>query len=325
MSDDVLKVEGLTVSVERDAQTARVLDGLSFAVGPSQCLGIVGESGCGKSMALRATMGLAPRGATVVDGKVTVAGRAAARPGGSPPAGLAMVFQDSFAALDPTMRIGTYVAETVRRHRMVRPVEAKARALELLREVGIPDPAYRVRAYPHELSGGLRQRAAIALALATDPRVLLCDEPTTALDVTLQAKILALLRRKQVEDGLSLVFVSHDIAVIRQVSDVVAVMYAGRIVEIGPTEGVIGYPKHPYTQALVASLPDIDQPARRFLSIAGTPPDPRDYEAGCRFAARCSHPGGDCSAPLHGLDGRDATHRSDCIHELESTHMAAQS
>ncbi|MTD57977.1 ABC transporter ATP-binding protein [Amycolatopsis pithecellobii] len=315
MAASRLEVESVEVVT---AGGVRILDGLSFRVGEGQALGIVGESGSGKSMALRATMGLPPHGTTATSGTVTV-GDQRVSAGQSTPPGVAMVFQDP--ALDPTMRLGTYLAETVGRHRRISVAAARERALELLTDMHLPEPRLRMRAFPHQLSGGQRQRAAIALALATDPRYLLCDEPTTALDVTLQARILALLKARQAADGLGLVFVSHDIAVVSQIADVVAVMYAGRIVEIGPTAALIGSPRHPYTQALIAALPDVGRPSRRFRSIAGTPPDPGEFPAGCRFQARCGHPGTGCEQPLSGLDGRDHRHRSDCLHEhlMEST------
>ncbi|MBO9524165.1 MAG: ABC transporter ATP-binding protein [Nocardioidaceae bacterium] len=318
MAASSLEVEGLEVVTRAGVP---ILDDLSFRVAEGQALGIVGESGSGKSVALRATMGLPPAGTSVRAGTVMVGDRRV--PAGSvTPAGVAMVFQDSFTSLDPTMRLGSYLAETVARHRGATIAAARSRARELLRDVGMTEPELRMRAFPHQLSGGLRQRAAIALALATDPRYLLCDEPTTALDVTLQARILALLKARQGAAGLGLVFVSHDIAVVSQIADVVAVMYAGRIVEIGPTATVIGSPRHPYAQALVAALPDLDRPGTRFLSIAGTPPDPSEFTAGCRFQARCGHPGTGCDQPLAGLDGRDHRHRSDCLHE--DTHPAGR-
>lgn len=311
MPGESMEVHDLTVIT---AAGVPILDGVSFAVPQGLALGIVGESGSGKSVALRSALGLSPRGTSVVGGSVTVNGQRT--PAGSEmPAGLAMVFQDSFTSLDPTMRLGTYLAETVGRHRGTSARSSRERAFTLLVDVGMTEPELRMSAFPHQLSGGLRQRAAIALALATDPRYLLCDEPTTALDVTLQARILNLLKSRQRAEGLGLVFVSHDIAVVSQISDLVAVMYAGRIVEVGPTDNVINSPRHPYTRALVAAVPELDRPAGRFLSIAGTPPDPSEFQAGCRFQARCTHPGAGCDLPQRGVDARSPEHRSDCVHE----------
>ncbi|MFD1535481.1 ABC transporter ATP-binding protein [Nonomuraea guangzhouensis] len=299
----LLQVDELRVAIHRREKALLVLDGVSFAVSAGQCLGIVGESGCGKSLTLRATMGLLPRGAVRTGGEVR-AGR-----------GLAMVFQDSHASLDPTMRVGSFIADVVRRRRGASRAAGRRRAVELLAAVGVPDPDLRSRAYPHELSGGMRQRVAIALALATDPGVLLCDEPTTALDVTLQAEILRLLGKARAERGLGMVLVSHDVAVIRQVADVVAVMYAGQIIEAGPAPEVLGRPRHPYTRALIEAVPTLDGPAGRFRPIPGAPPDPANYTSACRFSPRCGHREAACQGVVPGIPALHARHRSSCIHE----------
>ncbi|WP_283134388.1 ABC transporter ATP-binding protein [Rhizohabitans arisaemae] len=318
-SHPLLEVDGLRVAIRRQDTAPTVLDGVSFAVGASQCLGIVGESGCGKSLTLRAVMGLLPPGIERTGGRI----RLSLQPGAAPSdvqadqvagRGLAMVFQDSHASLDPTMRVGTFIAETVRRRGGTSRSDARRRAVELLASVGVPDPKLRFNAYPHELSGGMRQRVAIALALATDPRVLLCDEPTTALDVTLQAQILRLLDTARAERGLGMVFVSHDIAVIRQIADVVAVMYAGQIIEIGPVSDVLDRPRHPYARALIDAVPSLDGPVGPFRSVPGSPPAPIDYGSACRFLDRCGHRDTACEGVVNGIDGRGAGHRSACVH-----------
>ncbi|MEU4222762.1 ABC transporter ATP-binding protein [Nonomuraea sp. NPDC026600] len=319
----LLEVDGLRVAVRRDGTALTVLDGVSFAVGAGQCLGIVGESGCGKSLTLRAAMGLLPPGIEPTGGEIRLSPRAGAAPCAVPPGqaagrGLAMVFQDSHASLDPTARVGAFIADIVRRRTATSRAAARRRAVELLASVGVPDPALRFGAYPHELSGGMRQRVAIALALATDPRVLLCDEPTTALDVTLQAEILRLLDAARADRGLGMVFVSHDIAVIRQIADVVAVMYAGQIIEMGPAPDVLDRPRHPYTRALIDAVPTIDGPIGRFRPIAGSPPAPADYTPACRFMARCAHHVAACSGPVPGVGGLDSRHRSSCVNTLEA-------
>ncbi|MEU7860836.1 ABC transporter ATP-binding protein [Nonomuraea sp. NPDC049141] len=318
----LLEVDGLRLAVRRDGPAPTVLDGVSFAVGAGQCLGIVGESGCGKSLTLRAAMGLLPPGVERTGGEIRLSPRAGAAPHAVPPGqaagrGLAMVFQDSHASLDPTARVGAFIADIVRRRTATSRAAARRRAVELLASVGVPDPALRFGAYPHELSGGMRQRVAIALALATDPRVLLCDEPTTALDVTLQAEILRLLDAARADRGLGMVFVSHDIAVIRQIADVVAVMYAGQIIEMGPAPDVLDRPRHPYTRALIDAVPTLDGPIGRFRPIAGSPPAPADYTSACRFLARCAHHVAACAGLVPGVDGLDSRHRSSCVHTLE--------
>ncbi|MBN6055616.1 ABC transporter ATP-binding protein [Nonomuraea sp. RK-328] len=356
-------MEGLRVTVWKDGAELTVVDGVSFAVGAGQCLGVVGESGCGKSLTLRAVMGLLPPGARRAGGEVRLGPGNGSPPrpvpvGGAAGAGLAMVFQDSHASLDPTMRIGTFLTGVIRRTGAPRSrtgdvrdragdaptgrAAARRRAVELLEAVGVPDPELRFRAYPHELSGGMRQRVAIALALATEPRVLLCDEPTTALDVTLQAEILRLLDAARTGRGLGLVFVTHDIGVVRQVADVVAVMYAGQVVEAGPVEDVLARPRHPYTRALLEAAPAlavrptlgaaptaggalaVGAPRGRFRPIPGAPPSPADYTEGCRFEPRCTERDAACAVTVRGTDARLPGHRSSCVHD-EPSHGHAPS
>ncbi|MFD9330361.1 ABC transporter ATP-binding protein [Streptomyces sp. NPDC060065] len=248
--------------------------GVSFTVGAGECLGVVGESGSGKSLSLRAISGVLPRGVQVDSGTTEVRGRSA------------MIFQEPMTTLNPTMRVGDFIAEGPRAQG-VGKAEARRRAVELLTEVGVPDPAVRARAWPHELSGGLRQRVMIAAALAVEPSVLLCDEPTTALDTTVQAQLLALIDRLRRERGMAIVFVSHNLAVVSRIAQRVLVMYAGRGVEEGPTDEILRRPKHPYTQALIGAIPKPGVAAGHLPTIAGAPPEPSAGLVGCAFAPRC--------------------------------------
>jgi peptide/nickel transport system ATP-binding protein len=302
----LLEVSDLTVEVRREHRTFRAVDGVSLHLPDGGSLGIVGESGSGKSLTLRAIMGLLPRAARVRGGTVRVAGELAA--GERSPAErrrhrVAMIFQDALSALDPVMTVGAQVAEAPRRVGGLSARAARERALDLLRLVGIPDPARRYASYPHQLSGGLRQRVMIAAALSTDPAVLLCDEPTTALDVTIQAQILALLQDLRDAEGLGLVFVTHDLAVVGQICDQLAVMYAGRIVETGPADVVLDTPRHPNTAALLASAIDVHSHGQAPQAIPGAVPDPLRLPLGCPFQPRCPIAQPDCAAgPVPLLD-----------------------
>ncbi|MFF2277895.1 ABC transporter ATP-binding protein [Agromyces sp. NPDC058126] len=320
MSRPVLSVGELRVDLALGGGTMHPVDGVSFEVAPGESLGIVGESGSGKSLTLKAVLGLLPPGGTA-GGDIRFAfdaggGRAervtadVERVRGH---GVAMIFQEPMTALNPTMRVGELIGEAVGARRRMPRREVRARVIELMASVGIPEPERRARMWPHELSGGLRQRVMIAAALATEPELLLCDEPTTALDVTVQAQILELLRRLRTERGLAMVFVSHDLAVVAEVCDRVAVMYAGRIVEIGPVEEVLRSPKHPYTAALLASAPSFAGGDGALATIPGTPPDPRRFPEGCRFAPRCAFAQDDCRRAPHELVG-DARRATACIH-----------
>jgi oligopeptide/dipeptide ABC transporter ATP-binding protein len=302
MTADLLRVDDLRVTLTLDKTRITPVDGVSFTLATGEALGVVGESGSGKSLSLRAILGLVPPNAEV-GGSIAFALKGQ-RPNSGPQdvcgRGAAMIFQEPMTALNPTMRVGDLIAEGVRSRRSVSRADAQARALELLNLAGVPDAKRRARMWPHELSGGLRQRVMIAAALSTDPELLLCDEPTTALDVTVQDQILGLLATLRRELGMALIFVSHDLAVVSEVCDRIVVMYAGQIVESGPTDAVIHHPRHPYTAALLAAVPSLTGTAK-LQGIGGRPPDPRNFPPGCRFAPRCAFAQDDCRATEYQL------------------------
>jgi oligopeptide/dipeptide ABC transporter ATP-binding protein len=323
----LLDVHDLQVEFRLARGVLRAVDGASFEVGAGEALGLVGESGSGKTMTLRALVGLLPRAGRLTGGSVAFEGRELV---GAKPERLralrgreiAMVFQEPMTALNPVMRVGDQIAEAPLARLGLGRRRARERALELMRLVGIPDPAHRYDTYPHELSGGLRQRVMIAIALSLDPKLILCDEPTTALDVTIQDQILRLLASLREQLGVSVVFVSHDLAVIAETCDRVAVMYAGQIVETGPVETVFREPRHPYTLGLLRSVPSFERVRDTLSSIPGAPPDLAAPPAGCRFHPRCPFAQTDCTAgafPLRPLDGERATaciHPDACVADL---------
>jgi len=288
----IVSVEDLRVRFVTSDATVHAVNGISFTLEAGRVLGILGESGSGKSVTLRALIGLLPPRRSQVEGRITVAGHritslSEAELREVRGTKIAMIFQEPMVALDPVFTIGEQIAETIVRHEGVSWADATRRALELLEIVQIPSAARRLKAYPHEMSGGMRQRAMIALALSCRPAVLLADEPTTALDVTVQIQIIVLLRRLQQELGMAVIFVTHDVGVAVEVSDRLAVMYAGRFVETGPTATVIEHPAHPYTAGLLASTVLGAEPGRRLEAIAGSPPDLSALPPGCAFAPRC--------------------------------------
>lgn len=312
----VLDVRGLTIV---NASGATLVDDVSLSVGVGECLGLVGESGSGKSLTLRAALNLLPPQLIRSAGEISMAdasGELIRRQRDLPGGGISMVFQEPMRSLNPTMRVGDLVAEGARASGQTR-VQAARTALSLLEEVGFPDPALRLQALPHELSGGLRQRVMIAMALSVEPRVLLCDEPTTALDATIQDQILALLERLRHDRGLAMVFVSHDLGVIARVADRTAVMYAGSIVEEADTEVVISRPRHPYTRALIESTPSAYTRATRLPIIPGSPPMTGAWPLGCRFAPRCAFAEDVCCSKRPPLDTVVAGHWSACLRDAE--------
>jgi peptide/nickel transport system ATP-binding protein len=293
------EVSDLTVRFVTREATVHAVNGVSFRVQSGEVLCILGESGCGKTVTLRALMRLLPPRRTQITGNVWVDGHDVlampARALRDMRGGLvAMIFQEPMTALDPVYTVGQQIGETLRRHTGCDRRAARARALELLELVRIPSAERRLDAYPHELSGGLRQRAMIAMALSCSPRLLLADEPTTALDATVQIQVLVLLRRLQREFGMGMIFVTHDLGVAAEIADTVAVMYAGRIVESGPVGRVLQAPAHPYTAGLLASTVHGQPRERDIDAIPGSPPDLRRLPPGCSFAPRCPRRTTDC-------------------------------
>ena len=281
-----------------------IIDGISFSIAPGRTLCLVGESGCGKSVSSLAVMGLLPpKVASIAGGEVVFQGedvlkmprRAVEAMRGNR---MAMIFQEPMTSLNPVFTVGEQVAEAVRRHRHVGHEEARARALEMFQRVGIPAAEKRLDSYPHQLSGGMRQRVMIAMALTNDPDLLIADEPTTALDVTIQAQILELIRDLQREMGMALLLITHDLGVVAEIADDVAVMYAGRIVETGPVEAVFNDPQHPYTLGLMGSMPSLGRKSGRLATIPGSVPPPALMPKGCRFATRCPFADDHCRAEI---------------------------
>ncbi len=288
----LLEVENLRVEIPTRRGTLVAVDDVSFAVEAGEILGVVGESGAGKSLTGAAIIGLLEPPGRIAGGAVRLDGRridnldeAALRRirGGS----IGAVFQDPLTSLNPLYTIGRQLTETILTHKDIRPAAARARAVELLAEVGIPAPERRVDSYPHEFSGGMRQRVVIALALCANPRLVIADEPTTALDVSIQAQILSLLKRLCREHGTAVILVTHDMGVIAETAHRVAVMYAGRIVEIGPVRDVVQDPQHPYTAGLMGAIPVVGRDVERLTQIAGSMPGLTAIPRGCPFNTRC--------------------------------------
>ncbi|HEX9464451.1 MAG TPA: ABC transporter ATP-binding protein [Alphaproteobacteria bacterium] len=302
-SDALVDVRDLTVTFVSRESSTRAVNGVSFTLAAGEVLCIIGESGSGKSVTLRALMGLLPPTHTRLSGGVRVGehdilamtDRQLREVRGSR---ISMIFQEPMTALDPVYTIGEQITETVIRHEGCSKAAALQRALELLQLVKIPSAERRLRAYPHELSGGLRQRAMIAVALSCRPSLLLADEPTTALDATVQIQVLVLLRKLQQELGMAVIFVTHDLGVAAQIADKVAVMYAGRIVEFGRVDSVLLRPRHPYTIGMLASTVHGQPRGRDIEAIPGSPPDLRRLVRGCSFAPRCKFAAPACSASV---------------------------
>jgi len=321
-ADAVLTVRGLSAGTG-GGNPVTIVEDVNFSLRPGECLGIVGESGCGKTMTVMAVIGLLPEGVRTTAGQIlfqgrdlrTLTPREYAQLRGS---GIAMISQEPVANLDPSFTVGQQITEVVRRHGGLRRRQARARMIELLEQVQLPDPAAVAKRYPHQLSGGMAQRALIATALAANPAVLIADEPTTALDVTVQAEILALLRHLREETGLAIVLVSHDWGVIADACDSALVMYAGEVVEEAGIDDVFDQPRHPYSYGLMSANPYYaDRPRTPLQSIKGTVPAVGAWPDGCRFADRCPFATSECRSSEISLDPIASGHWSRCVHSGE--------
>ncbi|MEN8182115.1 MAG: ABC transporter ATP-binding protein [Myxococcota bacterium] len=313
----LLEVEGLTTTFPADGGRVAVVEEVDLRIEAGEVLALVGESGCGKSMTALSILRLVPRPGRVDAGRVSLAGRElrslrvtemrAVR--GSE---ISMIFQEPTTSLNPVVTVGDQVVEAIRLHRRVSAQEARVRTAGLFERVGIPDPVQRLGAYPHELSGGLKQRVMIAMALAAEPKLLIADEPTTALDVTIQAQILELLRELRDQMGTAILLITHDLGVVNELSDRVAVMYAGRIVEEGERTAVLGAARHPYTQGLLRSIPALAHRGEPLAEIPGTVPAPGEWPPGCSFQTRCPRVLDLCRCEVPGATEIGSGHIASC-------------
>ena len=318
-SDQLLRVRGLEVSFKTYAGEVQAVRDVSFDLRQGETLAIVGESGSGKTVTAKSLMGLLPEANTMIKGGEAIfegqdllklSEKQMQKVRGSR---IAMVFQDPMTSLDPTMKVGKQIEESLKKHLGLSGQRARERAVELLTLVGIPNPEGRVRQYPHQFSGGMRQRVVIAIALACDPQILIADEPTTALDVTIQAQILDLLRELQERIGTSIILITHDLGVVANIADRVAVMYAGKVVETGTLREVFYDPQMPYTWGLLASipLPTADR-SQELIPIPGSPPDMLDPPKGCPFTARCPYSMRICAEEMPEYTSFSAEHKAAC-------------
>ncbi|NNG04385.1 MAG: ABC transporter ATP-binding protein [Inquilinus sp.] len=319
VSSAVVELRDLSVHFRTDQGTLNVVDGVSFSVPRGHTLCLVGESGCGKSVTSLAIMGLLPQPpAVIAGGQAVFDGRDLLAMDGKELGGLrgdrlSMIFQEPMTSLNPVFTVGDQLVEVIERHRPIAGAEARGHAIEMLRRVRIPAPEQRMGEYPHQLSGGMRQRIMIAMALANDPALLIADEPTTALDVTIQAQILELIKTLQRETGTAVLLITHDLGVVAEVADQVAVMYAGQIVELAPVAALFADPQHPYTLGLMSSIPRIDGDAEGPLpTIAGSVPPPTAFPAGCRFSSRCPFADARCRTDVPPLADLAPGHQVAC-------------
>jgi len=317
--DTLLSVEGLRTHFFTNDGTVRAVDGVNFSLKEQETMGLVGESGCGKSITALSIMRLLSRPGRAVAGRIMFQGRNLLEISEEEMEDvrgndIAMIFQEPMTSLNPVFRVGDQIKESIQRHLGLSEPDAMDRVVDLFKQVGIPSPERRIGDYPHEMSGGMRQRVMIAMALACKPRLLIADEPTTALDVTIQAQILELIKELKESENMGVIMITHDLGVIAEVADHVAVMYAGKVVEDAPVDEIYAAPKHPYTQGLLSSIPSPDKLGRRLDVIKGVVPHPLNLPPGCSFAPRCPQrfPDGTCDAAFPALAGVSRTHRVAC-------------
>lgn len=319
MSKNILEINNLKTVFKSRGQEVQAVRGVSFSVGESEIVGLVGESGSGKSVTVKAVLGILPENAEISSDSMKL--------NGTELSGLSeeeyrklrgkdmtMIFQDPMTALNPLLKVGKQLEEVILRHSKCSKEEAKKKAVEMLGKVGIPTPEQRVKQYPHEFSGGMRQRVLIAMALACEPKLLIADEPTTALDVTIQAQILDLLKELKEEYQTSIVLITHDMGVVATVCSKIAIMYGGLIMETGTADEIFYNPKHPYTKALLRAIPSLDlKEGERLQSIEGLPPSLIDPPKGCPFAERCEYANEKCKNEMPKYHQFSETHRSMCF------------
>lgn len=314
----LLEIRDLVTSIEGRKSNFAAVNHVSFSVARGEIFGMVGESGCGKSMTALSILKLLPVNAAITEGKIlfddidltTLSNSATRKIRGNR---ISMVFQEPMTALDPSFTIGTQITEVIHAHSNVSKADARDRALQMLDRLGITNAASRLDAYPHQFSGGMRQRVMMALALIMSPQLLIADEPTTALDVTIQSQILDLIAGLRHDMGLSVLLITHNLGVVHEIADRVAVMYAGEIVEIGPVQGIFANPQHPYTQGLLRSMPYLAERRKRLYVIPGRVPEIRAMPRGCRFAARCQNRIEICTQQHPQLEENEPGHALRCF------------
>lgn len=318
-NENVLEVKNLKTVFKSRGQEVQAVRGVGFSVGKGEIMGLVGESGSGKSVTMKAVIGILPDNATISSDSLKLNGKELSELSKDEYRKLrgkemTMIFQDPMTALNPLKKIGKQLEEVILRHSDCTKQEAREKAIEMLRKVGIPVPEQRIKQYPHEFSGGMRQRVLIAMALACEPQLLIADEPTTALDVTIQAQILDLLKDLQEEYDTSIVLITHDMGVVATVCDKIAIMYGGLIMETGKTDEIFSNPKHPYTKALLRAIPSVDlKEGERLQSIEGLPPSLVNPPAGCPFAERCEYATERCFKEMPEYKEFSETQRAMCF------------